>query len=138
LPNNAKRWRLRMSALATLMALLAGGATLVAPSAAVADTATLSRQPFGSQSYFLRFTITNDTNVSENGWRIEFDLPQGEYATGLFQFEIRVTQTGQHFVVENARPTVLNPGSSVTSSVVIVGASWPLNCVTRGTPCTVG
>ncbi|GGM71295.1 hypothetical protein GCM10007977_086400 [Dactylosporangium sucinum] len=135
--NNAKRWRLRLVTLVTLMAGLVGGVTLVAPGAASADTATLGRQPLGPASYILQFAITNDTGASENGWRMEFDLPPGEYVQGLFAFSIRVTRTGQHFVLENAYPGVYGPGTSVNGSIAIIGLSWPLNCVTRGTPCTI-
>ncbi|MER7008082.1 cellulose binding domain-containing protein [Dactylosporangium sp. NPDC000555] len=134
--NNAKRWRLRLATLATLVATLIGGATLVAPGAASADTAALTRQPLGSASYILRFTITNDTNASVNGWQLEFDLPPGEFVQGLFAFDIKVTRTDQHFVLQNANPVVLNPGRSISTGIFIVGLSWPLNCVTRGTPCT--
>ncbi|WP_432994539.1 cellulose binding domain-containing protein [Dactylosporangium sp. CA-233914] len=134
--NNTKRWRLRLATLATLVATLIGGATLLAPGAASADTATLSRRPLGPASYNLRFTITNDTNAPINGWRLEFDLPPGEYAVGLFSFDIQVTQTGQHFVLQNKNPAVLAPGNSINTGLIVVGLSWPLNCVTRGTPCT--
>jgi hypothetical protein len=135
--DNAKRWRLRLGTLVTAMTLLIGGAVLVTPGVAAADTATLSRQPLGSASYILRFKITNDTKVTEYGWRMEFDLPPGEFVQGLFAFDIRVTRTGQHFVLENANPLVLSPGTSISTGIAIVGQSWPLNCVTRGTPCTV-
>jgi hypothetical protein len=135
LHNNAKRWRQRLAALATLAAVLVGGSALVAPAAAFADTATLSRQPFGPTSYVLKYTITNDTNVPMTSWRMEFDLPAGQYVQGFFSLDIRVTQTGQHFVLQNANPILEPPGGSHSSGVVIVGSSWPLNCVTRGTPC---
>ena len=133
--NNAKRWRQRLAVLATLAAVLFGGAALVAPDAAFADTATLSRQPFGPSAYILKFKITNDTNVSMTSWRMEFDLPAGQYVQGFFSLDIRVTQTGQHFVLQNVNPFLEPPGGSISTGVAIVGSSWPLNCVTRGTPC---
>jgi len=135
--NNAKRWRLRLAALATLGAVLAGGAALTAPGAAFADRATLTRQPLGPASYILRFKITNDTNASTNGWRMYFDLPPGDLVQGLFSPDIRVTRVGQHFVLENAYPALIPPGGTVSTGIAILGLSWPLNCVTRGTPCTL-
>ena len=132
--NNAKRWRQRLAALATLAAVLTG-ATLVAPVAAFADTATLSRQPFLPTAYALRFQITNDTNVSLTSWRMEFDLPAGQYVQGFFTPTVQVTQTGQHWALQNVYPVLVPPGGSISSGVAIVGSSWPLNCVTRGTPC---
>jgi chitinase len=135
LRNNAQRWRLRFTALIGLMAVFTGGATLVAPGAVFADTATLSRKPLGSPSYTLLFKITNDTVVPMDGWRMEFDLPPGELVQGLFNFEVRVTRQDPHFILENARPMVLQPGQSINQYIHILGDSWPINCVTRGTPC---
>ncbi|GAA4703734.1 cellulose binding domain-containing protein [Phytohabitans rumicis] len=135
--NNAMRWRSRLGALAGLLALLIGGAVLVAPGAAFADTATLSRRPLGPHSYILNFTITNDTSAPINGWRMEFDLPPGELVQGLFAFDIRVTRADPHFILENARQIVLAPGQSASYGIAILGDSWPINCVTRGTPCSI-
>lgn len=118
------------------MAVFIGGATLVAPSAVFADTATWSRVPLYSQSYTLLFKITNDTNAPMNGWRMEFDLPPGQLAQGVFNFEVRVTRQDPHFILENARPIVLQPGQSVNHYMVILGDGSPINCVTRGTPCS--
>jgi hypothetical protein len=137
LRKNAKRWRSRFTALAGLTATLVGAATLVAPGAAYADTATLSRRPLGSGSYVLVFSITNDTNAPLNSWRMEFDLPPGELVQGLFTFSIRVTKVDQHFVLENAKSVTINPGGSVSYGIPIVGQSWPQNCLTRGTPCGI-
>jgi hypothetical protein len=137
LRNNAKRWRLRFVALAGLVAALVGGATLVAPGAAYADTAALSRRPLGAGSYILVFSITNDTSAPLSSWRMEFDLPPGGHVQGLFTFDIRVTWVDQHFTLENAHPVTINPGRSVTYGIPILGQSWPQNCVTRGTPCSI-
>ncbi|MEH1125680.1 cellulose binding domain-containing protein [Micromonospora sp. CPCC 206061] len=119
------------------MATLVGAATLVAPGAAYADTAALSRRPFGSGSYILVFSITNDTSAPLNGWRMEFDLPPGEFVQGLFTFSIRVTKVDQHFILENANPVTINPGRSVNYGIPILGQSWPQNCLSRGTPCSI-
>lgn len=124
-------------ALAALIGALVGGATLVAPGAAYADTAALSRRPLGSGSYILIFSITNDTNASLNSWRMEFDLPPGQAVQGLFTFDIRVTKTDQHFVLENKNPVTINPGRSVLYSIPILGLGWPQNCLVRGTPCGI-
>jgi hypothetical protein len=137
LRNNAKRWRLRFTAVAGLLVAFVGGATLVAPGAAYADAAALSRQPFSSGSYILIFSITNDTSAPLNGWRMEFDLPPGESVQGLFTFDIRVTKVDQHFILENARAVTINPGRSVAHRIPILGHSWPQNCLTRGTPCDI-
>jgi hypothetical protein len=127
--NNTKRF-------AALMAVFIGGATLVAPGAAHADAATLSRKPLGPASYVLRFKIANDTGASMTSWRMEFDLPPGELVQGFLSLDIRVTRVDQHFILENAHPILLPPGQSIGTGIVILGLSSPLNCVTRGTPCT--
>jgi endoglucanase len=137
LRNNEKRWRLRLTTLAALVAALVGGGTLVAPGAAHADTATLSRRPLGGSSYVLLFTITNDTNAPLTSWRMEFDLPPGEEVVGLFTFTIKVTKIGQHFILENKDPQYIGPGGSAYHGIPIRGLSWPENCVTRGTPCII-
>jgi hypothetical protein len=119
------------------MAALVGATTLVAPGAASADTAALSRRPLGSASYVLVFAITNDTSAPLTSWRMEFDLPPGEVVQGLFSFSIRVTKVGQHFILENAHSEYMAPGGAVHYGIPILGQSWPQNCHTRGTPCVI-
>jgi hypothetical protein len=68
---------------------------------------------------------------------MEFDLPPGEFVQGLFTFDIRVTRVDQHYTLANAQPVTINPGRSVSYSIPILGQSWPQNCHTRGTPCSI-
>lgn len=131
----ARRWRLRTTAVAGLLVAFAGGAVLVEPGAALAEPVTLTEVSQGASSYVLNGEILNDTSSPMTSWRVEFDLPDGTHATDFGSSTAKLTTAGQHFILQNRNPVSVAPGHSVGFGVLIVGPGSPANCVSNATAC---
>jgi hypothetical protein len=131
LSKDVKRWRtaLRVTASASMVAVLGLGSTPAAHAAAAA--ASLSVEHAWQSGFIAHFTIVNSSAAPLADWRLEFDLPAGEGVSHTWNSSF--TQTGSHVVLGPANwNRVIEPGGSATGGFrgVLSGAySPPVNCV---------
>jgi hypothetical protein len=115
-----------------------GAAMFVArPALAASATATFSRTSSWDTGYEAKYTITNGTATTTNGWRVEFDLPAGS-SMGTF-WEADITGTTGHIVaVSRSYNGTLAPGASTAFGFIVSGTGNPTNCTLNGAPCGGG
>jgi hypothetical protein len=129
-----RRWLTGLAAAALLFGLVTAPA-----SAAPGLTATFTKVSDWGSGFEGKFTVTNASGSTLNGWTIEFDLPGG-YAIPTF-WDARHTSSGQHHVFSNPTwaPT-LAAGASATFGFNGSPGNFPgvVNCRFNGDPCDGG
>lgn len=128
--------RLRM--MATASALAAGLALVIAPNAhAAGATATFTKTQDWGTGYEGRYTITNSTSSTINGWRVEFDL--ASTVTVNTFWDAALIRSGNHYTFTNLSYNAsVAPGAS--TSFGFNGGysgtfSGPTSCLLNGAPC---
>ncbi|RJL20665.1 cellulose-binding domain-containing protein, partial [Bailinhaonella thermotolerans] len=128
--------------LLTLLALVLPAATVLNPAAAHAApaTAAFAKTADWGSGFEGRYTITNGTTSTINGWKVEFDLPAG-HSIGS-HWDASRAQSGQHYTFTNVSWNgTLAPGASVTFGFLGSpggAAAVPQNCKLNGAPCDGG
>jgi chitinase len=125
-----------LGVLATLLLLL-----LVPPLAgtgsAASPTATFVKTSDWGSGWEGRFTLTNGSSGTINGWRVEFDLPSGT-TIGTY-WDALLTSNQQHHTFRNREYNgTIPPGASVAFGFVGAGQGSPQNCAFNGAPCGGG
>jgi hypothetical protein len=102
-----------------------------APASAVAVFTRVAQWPAG---YVGNITIRNDTAVTLDGWRVEFDLAAGTRVTSSYSGVF--ARSGDHYTVRNETWNgTLAPGSSATFGWVADGQGTPTGCTLNGLDC---
>ncbi|MEU3625841.1 chitinase [Amycolatopsis coloradensis] len=132
-----KRWHL--IGLFTAVAALAVGLVTVPANAAGGVGASLTKGSDWGAGWEGKYTITNNSGSSLNGWTLEFDLAAGHSIASLWDGSYTVS--GQHVTVKNTwNGTVSNGGTvSFGFNVKYSGAyTAPANCKINGGSCDPG
>ncbi|HEY8373043.1 MAG TPA: glycoside hydrolase family 18 chitinase [Pseudonocardiaceae bacterium] len=131
---SGRRWRLPvlLAALLVSLGLPAGSA-----GAATGLTADFTRTSDWGTGYEGRYTITNGTSTTVNGWTVVFELPAGHRLSSLW--DAVATTSGQTVTVRNASWNgTVAPGASVTFGFNIAYSGTytpPVRCTINGSPC---
>ena len=134
LDNYVKRWRtaLHVTMSALIVAILGLAITPVAHAAAA--TATLSVEHTWQTGFIAHFTVTNASMVPLSDWKLEFDMPVGQFVSHTWNSTL--AQSGTHYVLTPANwNRVIEPGGSATGGLrgVLTGTyTAPSNCVLNG------
>ncbi|HZB34399.1 MAG TPA: cellulose binding domain-containing protein, partial [Streptosporangiaceae bacterium] len=125
-----------LSVLATLLLLL-----LVPPLAgtgiAATPTATFVKTADWGSGWEGKYTLTNGSSSTINGWRVEFDLPSGT-TIGTY-WDALLTSSQQHHTFRNREYNgTITPGGSVSFGFIGAGPASPQNCTFNGAPCGGG
>ncbi|WP_139837217.1 PE domain-containing protein, partial [Mycobacterium szulgai] len=90
--------------------------------------------------YVAKYTVTNSGSTALGGWKVEFDLPQGESVTSAWGGQL--VSNGTHYTVASeagAQPIAPGQSFSVGFQVAQTGAyGAPTNAVVNGQPVTGG
>jgi hypothetical protein len=115
--------------------VMASAVATAAP--AVADTATFTRTSQWSGGYEGRFTVTNTSTTTMNGWTVVFDVPAGT-TVGTY-WDALMTQSGNRYTFRNRDYNgTLAPGAAASFGFVASGSGDPTNCTLNGMPCAGG
>ncbi|WP_246492058.1 cellulose binding domain-containing protein [Actinomadura alba] len=116
----------------TLLALLAP-----AGAQAASATATFAKSADWGSGFEGKYTITNGTNSTITGWRVEFDLASGT-TIGTY-WDALLTTSGGHYTFTNRDYNgTLAPGASASFGFVASGSASPTGCTLNGAPCGGG
>ncbi|GGL15256.1 chitinase [Sphaerisporangium melleum] len=128
--------RLCAAALTAAAAVLVAGGT---PASAAAVTATFTKPQDWGTGFEGKYTITNGTSSTLNGWTVAFDLPSGYSVTTAW--DAVMTKSGQHYTFANPSwaPT-LAAGASITFGFNGAPGNFtaPQNCTINGASCSGG
>ncbi|GAA1522605.1 hypothetical protein GCM10009677_64550 [Sphaerisporangium rubeum] len=123
-------------------AMVAAAAVLVltgTPALAAPATAVFTKPQDWGSGFEGKYTITNGTTTTMNGWTVAFDLPSGYQVTTAW--DAVMTRNGQRFSFTNPSwaPT-LAPGASVSFGFNGSPGNFgtPANCTLNGAPCSGG
>ena len=125
-------------ATAASAALVAGVLAVAAPAQAAGGlAATFSQDSTWSGGYQAKYTITNGSATTVNGWTVQFDLPAG--TTMGSYWDALVTTSGQHVTAKDRgyNGTVAK-GASVTFGFLVNGSGTPQKCTINGGSCAGG
>lgn len=129
--------RLTMAGLAAALATGAAAALVLVAPAASAATASFVRVSSWSTGYEARFTVTNNTSSTINGWNVQFDLPAGS-SMGTY-WDALVSTSGQHVTATNRSWNgTLAPNASTSFGFIVTGTGDPANCTANGASCSGG
>ncbi|MCG5218992.1 glycoside hydrolase family 18 protein [Streptosporangium soli] len=132
--------RLRRTALAVLTALALTGAGLAAaaPAHAAAATATFVKTSEWGSGFEGKYTITNGTAGTINGWQVAIDLPAGGNVSSAW--DATMSRNGQRFTFTNVGWNgSLAAGASVSFGFIASpGSAVPSNCTFNGASCAGG
>jgi chitinase len=135
---SVRKWSGRRILVAAV-AIAAGAVAIPATQAFSAGTVTAQFtvvQDWGS-GWEGKYTITNGTSSTINGWRLEFDMPAGGAINSWWDAD--VTRSGQHYVAVNKSwAATLAAGASFSWGFNGSGAKPPLNCTINGASCGTG
>ncbi|GGL15265.1 sugar hydrolase [Sphaerisporangium melleum] len=125
-----------------LLALTAAASLVIAvlmspgAQAAALGAAFVKTSDWGS-GFEAKFTLTNGTTSTVNGWTVQFDLPSGTSA-GTY-WDALMTRSGDRYTFRNREYNgTLAPGASASFGFVGAGPGSPLNCTINGAPCGGG
>ncbi|MEV0607065.1 cellulase family glycosylhydrolase [Polymorphospora rubra] len=129
--------RLRMIAAGVSAAALALAGVLVAAPGAHAATASFAKVQDWGSGYEARFTVRNDTSVTINSWRVEFDLPSGS-TLGSYWDALLTSSGNRHSFTNRSWNGTLTAGATATFGFIVNGSGTPANCTVNGGSCTGG
>ncbi|MDQ7907162.1 cellulose binding domain-containing protein [Phytohabitans sp. ZYX-F-186] len=120
-----------------LMSTVAAAAAVAVATPASAATATFARTSSWGTGYEAKFTVTNDTSTTINGWNVQFDLPSGS-TMGTY-WDALLTSSGQHHTFTNRSWNgTLAPGGTASFGFIVTGNGDPTNCTVNGGSCAGG
>jgi cellulase/cellobiase CelA1 len=139
LDNCVTRWRVAMHVIVTSLIIVTSGLAITPVAHAAAAAARLSVSSTWQTGFIGHFTIVNGSTAPMTDWRLEFDLPAGEYVSHTWSSTL--VQHGTHYVLTPATwNRIIAPGGSATGGLrgVVTGFyTPPSNCVLNGQyPCT--
>lgn len=121
--------------------LVAAGIAIYLPSTAQAASlgAAYTKTSDWTGGYTAQYLVTNDTDQTLSGWKLEFDLPEGARLDSLWNGQH--TASGQHVsVTPEEWTTKILAGKSVSIGFVVVDddqAGDPTHCLINGAKCSV-
>jgi chitinase len=119
--------------LAALLILLVPAPAAATPPEQVVVRADLQRTVFGTEQV-AGYRVHNDSRVTVNSWRVEFDLPADTVIVN--SWNARFTRSGNHVTVEpESWNATLAPGGSVTFGWYARGTGEPSWCLVNSQPC---
>ncbi|MEV6845245.1 cellulose binding domain-containing protein [Actinoplanes sp. NPDC051411] len=139
-----QRSRLRLAIYASAAVVAVGGGTVAAFAATSPGTKAASglRAVFSTDSdwgsgYQAKYTITNNTGATVNGWTLAFGLPSSA-KLGSF-WDATITTAGSTETARNPgyAPTVA-PGATATFGFIVAGSGAPTSCTINGASCAGG
>jgi hypothetical protein len=139
-----QRSRLRLAIYASAAVVAVGGGTVAAfaatspgTRAASGLTAVFSKDSDWGSGYQAKYTITNDTGATVNGWTLAFGLPSTA-KLGTF-WDATITTSGSTETARNpSYATTIAPGASATFGFIVAGSGAPTSCTINGASCTGG
>ncbi|MFI5893025.1 cellulose binding domain-containing protein [Actinoplanes sp. NPDC051513] len=139
-----QRSRLRLAIYASAAVLaVAGGvgaavaATTPTTKAAGVLTATFSKDSDWGTGYQAKYTITNGTGATVNGWQLVFGLPSTA-KLGSF-WDATITTSGGVSTAKNPSwATTIPAGGSAEFGFVVAGSGAPTSCTINGASCGGG
>ncbi|GAA3039019.1 hypothetical protein GCM10017559_78980 [Streptosporangium longisporum] len=114
-------------------------AMVVAPPAQAASaTAVFVKTSEWGSAFEGKYTITNGTATTINGWSVSFDLPAGGSISS--SWDATSSRSGQRFTFTNLGWNgTLAPGASVSFGFIASpGGATPAGCTLNGAPCGGG
>lgn len=115
--------------------VMASAVATAAP--AHADTAIFTKTAEWGGGYEGRYTITNTSAGTMNGWIVVFDVPAGT-TVGTY-WDALMTQSGNRYTFRNRDYNgTLAPGATAAFGWVAGGTGSPTNCTLNGAPCAGG
>lgn len=139
-----QRSRLRLAVYASAAALAVGGGAVAAfaatspgTKAASGLTAVFSKDSDWGSGYQAKYTITNNTGATVNGWTLAFGLPSSA-KLGSF-WDATITTAGSVETAKNPgyAPTIA-PGASASFGFIVAGSGAPTSCTINGASCAGG
>jgi chitinase len=135
------RTRLRLLVVLAVIAVLAALALTPSTHAAGTLTATFSKDSDWGTGYQGKYTITNGTDATVNGWTVAFTLASGQ-ALGTFWDALLTTGAGNRVTaVARSYNATLAPGTSTTFGYVVSytgSGAAPTGCTINGQTCAGG
>ncbi|MFF5295352.1 cellulose binding domain-containing protein [Paractinoplanes globisporus] len=139
-----QRSRLRLAIYASAAVLAVGGgvgaavaATTPSTKAAGVLTATFSKDSDWGTGYQAKYTITNGTGATVNGWQLVFGLPSTA-KLGSF-WDATVTTSGGVSTAKNPSwATTIPAGGTAEFGFVVAGSGAPTSCTINGASCSGG
>lgn len=103
-------------------------------------TATFVKSSDWGSGFEGRYTVTNGTTSSIQGWQVAFDLPAGHSISSFW--DAAMTRSGQRFTFTNVGWNgTIAPGASASFGFIGApggAAAVPTNCTLNGAPCGGG
>ncbi|WP_432050441.1 chitinase [Verrucosispora sp. NA02020] len=114
------------------------GAVWLAPAAYAAGvTASFAKTSDWGSGWEAKYTITNGSSSTVNGWSLAFDLPSGT-TLGSY-WDALLTSSGQrHTFTNRSWNGTIAPGASVSFGFLGSGSGVPANCRLNGAACAGG
>jgi len=139
-----QRSRLRVAIYASAAVLAVGGGAVAAfaatgssTKAAGGVTATFSKDSDWGTGYQARYTITNNTGATVQGWQLVFGLPSSA-KLGSF-WDATITTSGSTETAKNpGYATTIAAGASVQFGFIVAGSGAPTSCTINGAACSGG
>jgi hypothetical protein len=139
-----QRSRLRLAIYASAAVFAVGGgaaaalaATTPGSNAAAGLTATFSKDSDWGSGYQAKYTITNHTGTTVNGWQLVFALPSTA-KLGSF-WDTTITASGSTETAKNPSyaPSIA-AGATTTFGFIVAGSGAPASCTINGASCAGG
>lgn len=139
-----QRSRLRLAIYASAALVAVGGgvgaavaATTPTTKAAGVLTATFSKDSDWGTGYQAKYTITNGTGATVNGWQLVFGLPSTA-KLGSF-WDATVTTAGGVSTAKNpSYATTIPAGGTASFGFIVAGSGAPTSCTINGASCAGG
>jgi hypothetical protein len=114
--------------------LLVGAGSILIATPAAAATATVTQLAAWPSGYLANVTVTNDTGVAVDTWRVELVLPAGTTVAHHWS-AVLTPETGRWTFTPQAWNGHLAPGGSTTFGFLADGTGLPTRCTVDGQPC---
>jgi hypothetical protein len=139
-----QRSRLRLAIYASAAALAVGGGAVAAfaatsPSTKAASglSAVFSKDSDWGSGYQAKYTITNNTGATVNGWTLAFGLPSSAKLGSFWDATITTAGTTETAKNPGYAPTIAS-GASATFGFIVAGSGAPTSCTINGASCAGG
>ncbi|MFF5229945.1 cellulose binding domain-containing protein, partial [Dactylosporangium sp. NPDC000521] len=130
--------RLRIGVIAAALATAAATVITVAatPASAAAATAAFVQTSNWGSGYEAKYTITNGTSSTINGWTVAFDLPSGTSVSS--SWDANRTGTSGRVSFASTWNGTIAPGGTASFGFIAAGSGTPTNCTLNGAACGGG
>ncbi|WP_327008073.1 cellulose binding domain-containing protein [Dactylosporangium sp. NBC_01737] len=122
-----------VAALATAAATVIVAAT---PALAAPATAAFVQTSTWGSGYEAKYTITNGTTSTINGWTVAFDLPSGTSISS--SWDAARTGNSGHVSFASTWNGTIAPGGTASFGFIAAGSGIPSNCTLNGASCGGG